>query len=432
MGITIFYIILYVVEAFILWQYCTTVFQSRRGKLFEIFTCIAGYGILFFISQFSEFWSNLLSILVVHFFVMMVSYKSKWYTALLHSGISTMILSSTELIVLAILSRFTTNIYVELSYFVLGSFISKLLYFIVLFAISHIIKNHKEHRNKPDHGGVILIVVPITSTGIAITLFSVCLNTELTFIQDLFVSISGVLVLVINLLIFYYYDYSQTMNDNYTDLQIRLQKENDTSEYYKMLVEHDDKQRILIHDIKNHLSTILNMNESNSRDKVSEYITQIINEPAMQTSLKICDNELLNVLLNRYKKICATEGIEFKTDIRKNSVNFLKDEEITSLFANLLDNAIEAARQSDAPYIEINASSKPDTAFTLINIINACTEKPLVDYNGNLITRKIDRRSHGIGMKSVKHIIDTHEGTLDFRYDESNKEFVTNIILKSS
>jgi hypothetical protein len=343
-----------------------------------------------------------------------------------------MMMASTELIVLAIVSRFTTNIYAELSYFALGTFISKLLYFIILFAISHIIKGRKEHKSKPGKGGIILIIVPITSAGITVTLFSVCLYTNLSFIQDLLISISAVLVLVINLLIFYFYDYNQSMNDNYTNLQIRLQKENDTSEYYKMLVEHDEKQRILIHDIKNHLATILHMNENNSNDKISEYISNMINEPAMQTSLKLCDNELLNVLLNRYKKLCDNQGIKFVTDIRKNAVSLLKDEEITSLFANLLDNAMEAAIQSEHPLIEIKASSKEGTVFSLITVTNSCNKEPLTDRHGNLVTSKSDKKSHGIGTKSIKRIVDSYDGNINYKFDKEFSVFSTSIMLKNS
>ena len=435
MAFIVFYIVLYLAEAFILWQYCTTVLVARKGKLLELLSCIAGYNILFIIAQFgqfNQFWVNLLSIFIVHFIVMLVAYKNKWYTALLHAGVTTMILSTTELLVLAILSRFTENIYVELSYFALGSFISKLLYFLILFAISHIIKSRLERSNKPDKGGAILIIVPVTSVGIAITLFSVCLGTKLTFIQDLLISISAALVLIINLLVFYYYDYSLKMNDNYTSLQIRLQKENDTAEYYKMLVEHDEKQRILIHDIKNHLATILNMNDSSSSNQISEYITRIINEPAMQTSLKLCDNELLNVILNRYMKLCNDKNIQFITDIRSNSVNFLKNEEITSLFANLLDNAMEAAIESEHPLIEIKAASKLGTVFTLISVTNSCDKEPVTDRHGNLITSKTDKKSHGIGMKSIKRIVNSYDGNINYKYDNEFSMFSTTILLKNS
>lgn len=432
MAFTIFYIILYILEAFILWQYCTNALVPRKGKTLELISCIAGYGILYLLSQLDLFWSNLISIFVVHFLIILVAYKHKWYTVLLHSVITTMMMASTELIVLAIVSRFTTNIYAELSYFALGTFISKLLYFIILFAISHIIKGRKEHKSKPGKGGIILIIIPITSAGITITLFSVCLYTNLSFIQDLLISISAVLILVINLLIFYFYDYNQSMNDNYTNLQIRLQKENDTSEYYKMLVEHDEKQRILIHDIKNHLTTILHMNENNSNDKISEYISNMINEPAMQTSLKLCDNELLNVLLNRYKKLCNNQGIKFVTDIRKNAVSHLKDEEITSLFANLLDNAMEAAIQSEHPLIEIKASSKEGTVFSLITVTNSCNKEPLTDRHGNLVTSKSDKKSHGIGTKSIKRIVDSYDGNINYKFDKEFSVFSTSIMLKNS
>ncbi len=432
MADTLFHILLYIFEAFIILQYSTTIFQPRFRKKIEIPSVFICYAFLFAMSYYNNvFWINLLSILLVHLFIFWFIYKTKWYMALLHTVITTIIMASTELLVLSIITYFTNNVYSELSYFVIGSFLSKLLYFVVLYFISHIAKGKTNPTSKPAFNVIILIIVPIISVIISITLFSICLTIKLPLIQDILISISSVLILIINIIIFYHFDYSQKMNEDYTQMLIRLQKEIDTTEYYKLLQENNEHQRILIHDIKNHFSTIMQLNAEGQSEQLSKYISEIIKEPVMNESVRKCNNELLNIILNRYNNICIERGIELRTDIRNNSINFLTNKEITSLFANLLDNALEAISDSSGSYIEINISTVNESSYTVINIINTCTEAPHLDKHGNIITKKKDKHLHGLGMKSILYVVSQHHGNLRTEYAAQQKEFHTNIVLKN-
>ena len=51
----------------------------------------------------------------------------------------------------------------------------------------------------------------------------------------------------------YGYGYNQKKSGEFTDLQLQLQKEKDAGKYYHMLAAQDEQQKIMIHDIKNHL-----------------------------------------------------------------------------------------------------------------------------------------------------------------------------------
>ena len=75
------------------------------------------------------------------------------------------------------------------------------------------------------------------------------------------ISFSALLILIINLLVFSIKQYSQEKYNDYTEMQLLLQKEKYISEYYKMLLSQDENQSILIHDIKKHLQSIEALNE---------------------------------------------------------------------------------------------------------------------------------------------------------------------------
>ena len=56
---------------------------------------------------------------------------------------------------------------------------------------------------------------------------------------------------MVNLLVFGINQYNQKKSQEYTDMQLLLQKESDSVEYYEMMLSQNENQSILIHDIKN-------------------------------------------------------------------------------------------------------------------------------------------------------------------------------------
>lgn len=56
---------------------------------------------------------------------------------------------------------------------------------------------------------------------------------------------------MVNLLVFGINQYNQKKSQEYTDMQLLLQKESDSAQYYEMMLSQNENQSILIHDIKN-------------------------------------------------------------------------------------------------------------------------------------------------------------------------------------
>ena len=132
------------------------------------------------------------------------------------------------------------------------------------------------------------------------------------------VTLSTVLLLFINLLVFGMNQYNHHRNIEFTDMQLLLQKEADSAEYYKMLLSQTENRNILIHDIKKHLQTIKLLNEKKDTSKINAYICQLLDSSDLQEPARICDNEILNASLGRYQRQCSIKSISFHADIRSN------------------------------------------------------------------------------------------------------------------
>jgi len=146
-------------------------------------------------------------------------------------------------------------------------------------------------------------------------------------------------------------------------MQLLLQKESDSAQYYEMLLSQHENQSILIHDIKKHLQSINTLNDKMEHDKIREYIHGLMQSSDLKEVSRLCDHEMLNAILARYGHQCLERHIAFHTDIRSGIIDFIADTDITSLFCNLLDNAIEAAGCSPDSFIEISVCKREKNSF---------------------------------------------------------------------
>lgn len=433
MEITICYMIIYIIEAFILWQYCSDLFTPKYSKKTEGFILFIAYIILFLLSFLENFAINLLAFMLVNFVIILYLYNVKWYSTIFHASIITTIMTLSELIVLGITSQTSTNYYAGRSsagYLITYTILTKTIYLLILRLIVRLFGETKENNVKLDKGTLFLDIIPIISVYIALTMIMLFLNVELPSGLDIMISLSTILLLIVNLLVFWTYSNNQKKSREFMELQLQLQKEYDSAEYYKMLLKQDESQKILIHDIKKHLHSIASLNEQGETQKVTAYINQIIHSSDLRDSVHVCDNELLNAILCRYIKNCNEQHISLRADIRSGLLEFLTYDDLTALFCNLLDNAVEAASKIPDSYIELSVTYNKKAALTMITMINSCRKNPFSKETGQLISHKKDNLRHGYGMKSIQRIIKKYNGEMQVYYEEANTAFHTIITVK--
>ena len=203
-------------------------------------------------------------------------------------------------------------------------------------------------------------------------LYVISTNYDINQKHGHLISIGAILLLLMNLLVFNIYAHSQKRNQIFTEMQLLLQKEHDLSEYYQTLLKQNENQRILIHDIKSHLYSISLLNEQNEHEKIDTYIQQLTQSPALGSTAHICDNKLLNLILYQYQQQCIEKKIDFQSDIRNSVIDSMEENDITSLFCNLLDNAVESAENMEDSYIELTIDKRISTPFTIITLVNSC------------------------------------------------------------
>lgn len=424
---TFIYLIIYIAEALIGWQYFSSIFLSSYKKLTIFSTAIVGYFVLFLISLKEIYWLNTISFFLINAICFQFLFKTNIKKALFHSLILTVAMNVTELLTMTALALVYSDFSAytkKLSIFVLLAVTSKVLYYLTLQIILRLLNYPKDTSGESSMITVLLCTVPLVSLWITVTLIFIGIEGAIPDHLNWFVSMGAVLILFLNICIFFIYHLSRQDHEKHLQTQLQLQKESADAKYYKMLLIQDENQKILIHDIKKHLYTIADLLDNGHNSRAKEYIKHILQSKELCEKLYFCDNPTLNLILVRYNGICQENNIQFCVDIRKGTISFFNIEEIASLFGNLLDNAVEAATGVSNSYIELSVKHTEANQL-MISMINSCSQSPIQCTSGDYVSQKKDYKNHGLGMKSIRNIAKKYQGTLNSFYNKEDQTFHT-------
>ena len=186
----------------------------------------------------------------------------------------------------------------------------------------------------------------------------------------------------------------------------RLETKND---YYEKVEESQNQIRRLYHDMNNHLYNIQMMNKSS--EDASDYIVSLQNELKEARKTRVSGNSLFDIIVDEKMNICKNKGIEFDIDVDSKNTGFIKNMDMSSILANILDNAIEACDKmtSNKKYIKLT-SMWADDMFVII--CENSKENEVKKIGDRFITDKLNKSEHGIGIKSVEKSVKNYDGNM--------------------
>lgn len=391
------------------------------------------YCALFLFSLIDKVWINIIVYFIINFLFLHTQFKIDLLSAIFHTAILTTIMGLSELFMLGFMARFVPHFLSNTrSGLVLYTLFSKIFFLTLIYLLMRFFKKaDPRQENYTDYTDFVLMLIPVSCIFIMFTFFYMGEHFVFGSPVSVMVTLSAVLLLLINLLVFGINQYNHRRNTELTDMKLLFQKEADSAEYYKMLLSQTENRNILIHDLKKHLQSIRLLNEKQETEKIDSYICQLLDSSDLKEPTKICDNEILNAILGRYQRQCADKYIALHTDIRSNILNEFPPCDLTSLFCNLMDNAVEAAEGIPDAFIELTAQKKERTSYTVIVIINSCRTAPKYGSDHLPISRKNNAQTHGYGIKSIKKVVHQHGGNLQMYYDDSAACFHTIVTLRT-
>lgn len=425
----------FLTEAIILWQYTSGLFASKHTAQKKCLILCVLYFILFAASLFESKLLNISLYFVFNFVFLITQYCLNTYSAFFHSSILASVMILCEVMVYYIIRYFSPHFFEKgenFHFLAIFAIFSKLMFFTVIYIVLHFLRGLQNRDEQQDKSAFLLALIPITSIFVMVTFTKISDSCGLSPVLNWMLTLSAVFLLAINLLIFGIEQHNRKKSLEFTEMQLLLQRESDSVQYYEMLLSQHENQNILIHDIKKHLQSISTLNDKMEHDKINEYIHELMQSSDLKEVSKLCDHEMLNTILAKYGHQCLHKHIAFHADIRSGIIDFITDTDITSLFCNLLDNSIEAAEHSPDSFIEISVCKREKTPFIVISIINSSRKNPFDEQNGKLATTKSNKHEHGFGIKSIRKIVAKYQGDMQMYYNQESLTFHTVITLKQS
>lgn len=204
----------------------------------------------------------------------------------------------------------------------------------------------------------------------------------------------------------FYQEVSKTEAEN----KFLKEKEVMQLEYYNEMRIKEEKIRKINHDIKNNISVVYGLKNDKDRDK---FIKKIDDDLKQYELVKYSSNDILNIVLNTKISKAKELGIKVDVDI-KNNVNFMEDIDVSNLFTNILDNAIENSSLVEDKFIKFSIKKK------LGNIIIECSNS----YDGKINYKDKKFRSrkneeHGYGLRIINDIVKKYNGEVNISHDSS-------------
>ena len=228
-----------------------------------------------------------------------------------------------------------------------------------------------------------------------------------TFVMDIFiirtlVDLSGIAVL---------YAYHVQVKE----IQIRFEKDTLHNimemqyKNYQLSKENIDMVNQKYHDLKHQINLLKTQAYVG---KSTSYLEKMEREIRVYETQNKTGNQILDAVLTNKAMICQNKEIELKFIVDGGALSFMEDMDVSALFGNMLDNAIESAeKQQEKQKRLIWLYVTKEKQFVRIRTENYCDEK-IQFKNGMPVTTKKDRRLHGYGMKSIKSTVEKYHGSV--------------------
>ncbi|MGL5549067.1 MAG: sensor histidine kinase [Culicoidibacterales bacterium] len=263
---------------------------------------------------------------------------------------------------------------------------------------------------------IILSLIPIISIAILFSILISEIKIEISANLMSFLTIFG--VVTINICVLYLYN---SVSINLKEKN-RILLEKKALEAELRLFEQAEKNSKSIkkikHDLRNQFLVVIGLLEKNESDKAKAYLQDSLNIIEVNDVFYTSDT-VLNYILNEKIAVAQSKKIDMETKVFISKEIKLKNEVLTIIVGNLLDNALEACDRKKDMDRKISLNIRQYQNELVIDVVNTFDEKEVE-------TRK-NREVEGFGVANIHALVEENSGIYDYRY-EKNKYYATVVL----
>lgn len=234
------------------------------------------------------------------------------------------------------------------------------------------------------------------------------------FLQSFICSIYIILCCGLELFLLFYIPREVKLRHDYMTMEQMIRTMDDRLQISKRNVEIINRK---CHDIKYQLRVLM---QTQDKAEISAYVQEIGQEISVYESTYQVGNAALDFVLCERTPVFQEEQIQFTCMADGELLEFMQPLDITTLFGNALDNAIESVVQEpdqEKRLIQLQVTKRGEMVH--IHLENYCPQQ-VTFVDGIPLTSKKDADFHGFGVRSIRHIVEKYDGILSF-HSENHK-----------
>lgn len=212
------------------------------------------------------------------------------------------------------------------------------------------------------------------------------------------------------------YSYALTFSEQHKQVARQLAMQ---VAYSEQITSQMEEKRRITHDFRQQLRTIRNLaletGNQKGQQKLLDFLQEtdaVITEEHRDSLPDFCQNAAVNAVLRYYYAASANAGIEAIFHFSLPETCPLSDVELCTVLGNLLENSLDACKRQPRPPYRIVLSSK-ETVGTFFILTKNTYDGKLKQIDGRLLSMKTQSVRFGVGLESIKEILNKYSGTID-------------------
>lgn len=242
-------------------------------------------------------------------------------------------------------------------------------------------------------------------------------------------SVISISFFVMSLIVIFFFTYICTSFQQKQKLYVLQTNYNTMEEKLTVQTQNSEKLQKVRHDIKNHLMNIKTLLINGDTPKATELLNEVM-EQADDITISIdqtTGNSVLDAAISFKAVECKNRVIRFEYSLQTLPNLFIDSVDISSIITNLLDNAIDAASKTSAPWISLKVLMHGNYLSVIVQ--NTYINNVITSDKGDLKSTKDASNEHGYGTQIIYQIAQKYDG--DFIWKSSKDIFQANVILKN-
>lgn len=286
-----------------------------------------------------------------------------------------------------------------------------------LIIIYEVLKNFK-YKIKANDCAVLSTVFMI---GFAALMFSVYNVLNLSKIPHILIFFSLTIFILIFLIVFLYSKNTMFLREQEQKDKMQIAQLQQQFAYYQEKLKDEEKVRSVYHDMKNHLLVL--QRQINSPE-TAEMVEKLQSQVAMYEDYEHTGNDILDIILKEKSETAREKHIALSVTADLNGVDFIEPLDVSTIFGNGLDNAIEASEKLPEEQRAILVKAGRVQNFFSVLIENSCLQNR--EYTKQRTT-KSDDFLHGFGISNMRKAAEKYDGQLTIKCE--NEKFTLKILI---